>query len=100
MKPEDIFLESDEEKAKLSTAAVERYLLDIIDCVIKIPYTLKQMKEMSKEQFNNRYLKIGAFQSTSASKYNINIPKEEEMLSVSAHSVKSNVYILPLSLKR
>ncbi len=94
---DDIFLESDEKKTELFTSAVDRYLLDIIDCAVKIPWSAKQLKEMSEQQLNNK-LKTGEFETNSASKYNITVPKEADILT-STHGVKSNVHILPLSLE-
>ena len=54
IKAEDIFLESDENRNELFTSAVDRYLLDIINCAIKIPCSAKQLKEMSEQQLNNK----------------------------------------------
>jgi hypothetical protein len=57
MKADDIFLESDEGKYKLFTSAIyicQLTELNIIDCAVKIPYSLKQLKEMSEEQLNNK----------------------------------------------
>ena len=94
IKAEDIFLESDENRNELFTSAVDRYLLDIINCAIKIQCSAKQLKEMSEQQLNNK-LKPGEFETNSASKYNITVPKVEDILT-STDSVKSNVHILPL----
>jgi hypothetical protein len=38
------------EKTELFTSAVDRYLLDIIDCAVKIPWSAKQLKEISQQQ--------------------------------------------------
>ena len=44
IKAEDIFLESDENRNELFTSAVDRYLLDIINCAIKIPCSAKTIE--------------------------------------------------------
>ena len=97
IKSDDIFLESDEKKPEIFTAAVDRYLLDIIYCAVKIPCSAEQLKEMSEQQLNNK-LKTGEFETKSVLKCSIAVPKEEDVLT-STRSEKSNIHILPLSLE-
>ena len=57
MKPEDIFLESDEEKVSIFSKAVDQYLLDVLDISLnKVTLAAKKVKEMDEKQINS-YLK-------------------------------------------
>ena len=99
MKPEDIFLESDEEKVSIFSKAVDQYLLDVLDISLnKVILTAKEVKEMDEKQINS-YLKSLTELQNSTGKYDINVPTDEEILIHATPNAKSNVHILPLSLE-
>ncbi|XP_028396960.1 uncharacterized protein LOC114520826 [Dendronephthya gigantea] len=98
MKPDDIFLESDDEKAKLFNAFVDKYLVELLDIALnKLPFTVHQFKEMTEKQIDAYIATASNFESTE--KYTLDIPVEKDLLPNASHSSKSNVHILPLSLE-
>ena len=99
MKPEDIFLKSDEEKVSIFSEAVDQYLLDVLDISLnKVTLAAKNVKEMDEKQINS-YLKSLTESQNSTGKYDINVPTDEEILIHATPTAKSNVHILPLSLE-
>lgn len=96
MKPEDIFLESDEEKVLIFSKAVDQYLLDVLDISLnKVILTAKEVKEMDEKQINS-YLKSLTESQNSTGKYDINVPTDEEILIHATPNAKSNVHIFIL----
>ena len=99
MKPEDIFLESDEEKLSIFSKAVDQNLLDILDISLnKVMLTAKEVKEMDEKQINS-YLKSVTESQNSTDKYDINVPTDEEILIHATANAESNVHIFTLSLE-
>ncbi len=98
MKPDDVFLESDDEKTKLFNAFVDKYLVELLDVALnKLSSTARQFKEMTEKQIDSCIATASNFESTE--KYHLDIPIDNELLPNAAQSSKSNVHILPLSLK-
>jgi hypothetical protein len=80
MKPEDIFLESNDEKVSIFSKAVDQYLLDVLDISLnKVPLTAKEVKEIDEMQINS-HLKTLTESQINTAKYDINVPTYEEIL--------------------
>ena len=98
MKPDNVFLESDDEKTKLFNAFVDKYLVELLDVALnKLSSTARQFKEMTEKQIDSCIATASNFESTE--KYHLDIPTDNELLPNAAQSSKSNVHILPLLLK-
>ena len=98
MEADDIFLENDEEKAKLFNSFVDRYLLELLDVALnKLSLTADGFKELSEKQVESYIANASNLQNTK--KYPLEIPKAHDLLPNAAVSSKSNVHILPLSLE-
>ena len=98
MEPEDIFLEKHPEKVDLFSAAVDRYLSELLHVALNtVALTTEVLKEMNESQLNSHLLKIGN-NIENPCEYKIEIAKEEEVVKTSCN-IRSNVHMLPLSLE-
>ena len=98
MKPDNIYLENDDEKTKLFNAFVDKYLVELLDVALnKLPFSVHQFKEMTEKQIDSWIATASNFESTE--KYHLDIPTANELLPNVVQSSKSNVHILPLSLE-
>ena len=91
MKPEDIFLESNDEKVSIFSKAVDQYLLDVLDISLnKVPLTAKEVKEIDEMQINS-HLKTLTESQINTAKYDINVPTYEEIL-IHASSNSTSIF--------
>ena len=65
MKPDDIFLQNDNEKTKLFNAFVDKYLVELLDVASnKLPFSVRQFKEMTEKQIDSWIATASNFEST------------------------------------
>ncbi len=99
MKPEEIFLDNYPEKVALFSAAVDRYLSQLLHVALNtVSLMMEELNEMNESQLNSRLSKIIAENPQNTCEYNIKIAREDEVVTTNDNQ-KSNVHILPLSLE-
>ena len=97
MEPDDIFLEKHPEKVDLFSAAVNRYLSELLHVALNtVALTTEELKEMNESQLNSHLSKIGN-NTENPCEYKIEIAKEEVVKT--SCNIRSNVHMLPLSLE-
>ena len=97
MESEDIFLEKHPEKVDLFSAAVDRYLSELLHVALNmVALTTEELKEMKESQLNSHLSKIGN-NTENPCEYKIEIAKKEVVKT--SCNIRSNVHMLPLSLE-